>query len=187
MIFTETKLQGVFIIDVERREDDRGFFGRIFCQKEFELHGLKPLIAQISVASNRWRGTLRGIHFQYPPAAETKYVRCTRGAVFDVIVDLRPESPTYLEHVAVELTEDNQRGVYIAERCGHGYQTITDRTDTTYVMGEFYTPSAEGGLAYNDPRLRIGWPLPVECISEKDRKLQFLETAEPELRRKMTI
>src|SRR5712664_163666 len=112
MIFTETKLKGAFIIDIEPREDIRGFFARAFCQKEFEAHGLKPIIAQANVAFNKTRGTLRGMHFQYPPAAETKLVRCTRGAIVDIIVDLRPESPTYLDHVAVEHNEDNQRAIY---------------------------------------------------------------------------
>src|ERR1700754_306171 len=109
VIFTETKLKGAFIIDLERKEDSRGFFARAFCQNEFKAHGLKTVIAQVNVASSRKRGTLRGMHFQYPPAAETKLVRCTRGAILDIIVDLRPESETYLQHVAVELSEDNQR------------------------------------------------------------------------------
>src|SRR4051812_28364174 len=116
MIFTETKLKGAFIIDIERREDNRGHFARAFCQKEFAAHGLKPEIAQANVAFNLRKGTLRGMHFQFPPAAETKFVRCTRGAILDIIVDLRPESPTYLQHVAVELSDDNSRGLYVPER-----------------------------------------------------------------------
>ena len=146
MIFTETKLKGAFIIDLERREDERGFFGRAFCQNEFHEHGLKPIIAQSNVASNLKKGTLRGMHFQYPPAAETKLVRCTRGAILDIIVDLRPESETFLQHVAVELNEDNMRALYVPERFAHGYQTLCDKTDTSYQVGEFYTPAAEGGL-----------------------------------------
>ena len=145
MIFTETKLRGAFIIDLERREDDRGFFARAFCQHEFAEHGLKPVIAQANIAFNRLKGTLRGMHFQFPPAAETKLVRCTRGAILDIIVDLRPESPTYLEHVAVELTADNQRALYVPERFAHGYQVLEDSTETSYQVGEFYTPEAEGG------------------------------------------
>ena len=140
MIFTETKLKGAFIIDLERREDARGFFARAFCQNEFEAHGLKPIIAQANIAFNIRKGTLRGMHFQYPPAAETKLVRCTRGAILDIIVDLRPESPTYLQHVAVELNEDNQRALYVPERFAHGYQALRDNTDTSYQVGEFYTP-----------------------------------------------
>src|SRR6478609_4005313 len=116
MIFTETKLSGAYIIDLERREDERGFFARAFCQNEFAAHGLKPLIAQANLAFNAKQGTIRGMHFQYPPAAETKLVRCTRGAILDVIVDLRPESSTYLEHVSVELTADNHYSLYVPER-----------------------------------------------------------------------
>ena len=124
MIFTETKLNGAFIVDIERHEDPRGFFARGFCQREFEEHGLKPVIAQGNIAFNHKKGTIRGMHFQFPPAAETKLVRCTRGAIVDIIVDLRPESPTYLQHIAVELTEDNYRALYVPERFAHGYQTL---------------------------------------------------------------
>ncbi len=187
MIFTETKLRGAFIIDLERREDPRGFFARMFCQNEFTDHGLKPVIAQANVGSNLKKGTIRGMHFQYPPAAETKYVRCTRGAILDIIVDLRPESETYLQHVAVELSADNQRGLYIPERFGHGYQTLEDSTDTTYMVGEFYTPGVEGGLMYNDPRLGLEWPLPVSVISEKDSQWKPLSEIEEDMKRRMTI
>ena len=151
MIFTETKLKGAFVIDIERREDSRGFFARAFCQNEFKAHGLKPIIAQANVAFNHLKGTLRGMHFQFPPAAETKFVRCTRGAILDIIVDLRPESPTYLEHVAVELSEDNYRGSLRPERFAHGYQVLRDKTETSYQVGEFYTPGAESGLLYQRP------------------------------------
>ena len=113
MIFTETKLKGAFVVDIERREDSRGFFARVFCQHEFAAHGLKPIIAQANIAFNRQKGTMRGMHFQFPPAAETKFVRATRGAILDVLVDLRPESPTYLQHVAVELSEENCRAIYV--------------------------------------------------------------------------
>jgi dTDP-4-dehydrorhamnose 3,5-epimerase len=187
VIFTETKLKGAFIIDLERREDSRGFFARAFCQKEFAAHGLKPTIAQANVASNFKKGTLRGMHFQYPPAAESKLVRCTRGAILDIIVDLRPESETYLEHVAVELNEDNQRALYVPERFAHGYQALRDATDTSYQVGEFYTPEAEGGLLHDDPRLKLKWPLPVSVISEKDEKFALLDATEPELKRKMSL
>jgi dTDP-4-dehydrorhamnose 3,5-epimerase len=187
LIFTETKLAGAFIIDLERREDSRGFFARAFCQNEFEVHGLKPVIAQANVAHNKSKGTLRGMHFQYPPAAETKLVRCTRGAIVDIIVDLRPESRTYLQHIAVELNEDNQRALYVPERFAHGYQVLRDNTDTTYMVGEFYTPDAEGGLMYNDPRLALEWPLPVSIVSEKDQKFRLLDEIEPELKQKMSL
>src|SRR5438309_2699615 len=161
MIFIETKLKGAFILDVDRREDNRGFFARVFCQREFAMHGLKPLIAQANVAYNFKKGTLRGMHFQFPPAAETKLVRCTRGAILDIIVDLRPESPTYLQHTAVELNEDNGRALYVPERFAHGYQALQDKTETSYQVGEFYMPGTEGGLMYNDPQLGLAWPLPV--------------------------
>lgn len=185
MQFTETKLQGAFIIDVERHEDNRGFFGRLFCQNEFRAHGLKPLIAQVNIGSNVKRGTIRGMHFQFPPVAETKYVRCTRGAILDIIVDLRPESPTYLQHVTVELTAENQRGIYIPERFAHGYQTLEDRTDTIYMVGEFYSPGMEGGLLYDDPGLGCKWPLPAEVVSDKDKSWAPLHDVEPDLRRRM--
>jgi dTDP-4-dehydrorhamnose 3,5-epimerase len=187
MIFTESKLKGAYIIDIERREDSRGFFARAFCQKEFEAHGLKPMIAQANIAFNVRKGTVRGMHFQYPPAAETKLVRCTRGAILDIIVDLRPESSTYLDHIAVELSENNQRSLYVPERFAHGYQVLRDNTETSYQVGEFYAPGAEGGLRYDDPRLNLQWPLPVAVISDKDAIWKLLDDIEPELKRKMKV
>jgi dTDP-4-dehydrorhamnose 3,5-epimerase len=187
MNFLETKLKGAFIIEMERHVDNRGFFARIFCQREFREHALKPLIAQANIAFNHKQGTLRGMHFQYPPAAETKLVRCTRGAILDIIVDLRPESPTYLQHIAVELSADNHRMLYVPERFAHGYQVLEDRTETSYQVGEFYTPGAEGGLPYNDPRLGLEWPLAVSEISPKDAAWQPLDILEPELERRMRV
>jgi dTDP-4-dehydrorhamnose 3,5-epimerase len=187
MIFTETKLKGAFVIDIERREDSRGFFARAFCQNEFKAQGLKPIIAQANVAFNHLKGTMRGMHFQFPPAAETKFVRCTRGAILDIIVDLRPESPTYLDHTAVELTEDNHRGLYVPERFAHGYQVLQDKTETSYQVGEFYAPGAESGLFYCDPRLGLRWPLPVSVISQKDQEWKLLDEIELELKRRMDI
>jgi len=186
MHFVETKLKGAFIIDIERREDDRGFFARVFCQREYQEHRLKPVIAQANIAFNKRRGTLRGMHFQFPPAAETKVVRCTRGAILDIIVDLRPESATYLEHIAVELSEDNRRALYVPERFAHGYQVLADDTETSYQVGEFYAPDLESGLLYNDPRLGLTWPLPVAEISAKDAAWKPLAEIEPELRRRMS-
>ena len=185
MIFTETKLKGAFIIDLKRMEDSRGFFARAFCQNEFKEPGLKPVIAQANVAFNHLKGTMRGMHFQFPPVAETKYVRCTRGAILDIIVDLRPESPTYLQHVAVELTADNGRGLYVPERFAHGYQVLADQTETSYQVGEYYAPGAESGLHYSDPRLGLDWPLPVSVISDKDKEWKFLDQIEPELKKRM--
>jgi dTDP-4-dehydrorhamnose 3,5-epimerase len=187
MIFTETRLAGAFVIDLELREDSRGSFARAFCQHEFADHGLEPVIAQANVAFNRSRGTVRGMHFQYPPAAETKLVRATRGAIVDIIVDLRPESPTYLEHVEVELSAANGRSLYVPRRFGHGYQALEDATETSYLVGEFYAPELEGGLRIDDPDLGITWPLPIGDMSDKDRAWPLLSEAGAELRRRMTI
>ena len=187
MIFTETKLQGAYIIDLDCQEDARGFFARAFCQREFEAHGLKTIIAQANVAFNHKKGTLRGMHFQYPPAAETKLVRCTRGAILDIIVDLRPESAAYLQHIAVELNEANHRALYVPERFAHGYQVLQDGTETSYQVGEFYTPSVEDGLRYNDPCLGLTWPLPVTVISEKDQRFGLLAEIESALKQRMRL
>ncbi len=187
MIFTETALGGAYVVDLERREDDRGYFARMFCQDEFTEHGLETVIAQANVAMNQRRGTLRGMHFQFPPKAETKYVRCTRGAILDVIVDLRPESPTHLSHVAVELSADNGRGLYVPRRFAHGYQVLEDMTETTYMVGERYAPEVEFGLRFDDPRLGISWPLPVSEMSPKDAAWELLVTVEEMVRSRMAV
>ena len=187
MIFNETGLRGAFVIELERRGDERGFFARAFCMREFEAHGLKPVIAQANVAVSKSKGTLRGMHFQFPPAAETKLVRCTKGAILDIIVDLRPESPTYLEHVAVDLDEENQRALYVPERFAHGYQTLTENTHTSYQVGEFYAPQHEGGLKYDDPRLGLKWPLPVTSISPKDGQWKLLSEVGIKVKQRMTL
>jgi len=168
MRFTETKLRGAFVLELETRADDRGFFARAFCQKEFEAHGLKPNVAQCNCSYNHKPATMRGMHYQLPPAAETKLIRCTRGAIYDVIVDLRPNSPTYLQHFGIELTEQNRKQLYVPELFAHGYLTLTPDAETVYQVGEFYTPGAERGIRYNDPALKINWPIPVEIVSEKD-------------------
>ena len=165
MIFTETKLKGAFVIELERRDDERGFFARSFCRQEFQQRGMNPLIAQSGIAKNRQKGTIRGMHFQFPPAAETKLVRCTRGALLDIIIDLRPESETYLQHEAVELDAESMRALYVPERFAHGYQTLRADTVATYELGQVYTPSAEGGLPYDDPRLGL------ELAAAGDRNL----------------
>ena len=187
MLFTETKLKGAFVIELERREDERGFFARTFCQREFRQRGLDLVVTQASIAANRRRGTLRGMHFQFPPAAEAKLLRCIRGSIVDVIVDLRPESPTYLQHFAVELDAETMRALYVPERFAHGYQVLEDNTDIGYEMSGSYTPSAEGGLSYDDPRLGLSWPLPVTVISTKDRSYRPLEEIEDELKRRMSV
>lgn len=179
MRFTETKLKGSFIIDLEERPDRRGFFARTFCTKEFAEHGLKPVVAQCNVSYNHKKGTLRGMHYQIAPATETKLVRCIYGAIYDVIIDMRPNSPTYLSHFGVELTAENRRALYIPEMFAHGYQTLTDGAEVVYQVGEFYTPGYERGLRYDDPNIDIKWPIPVTEISEKDANWPFL--AEPVL------
>jgi dTDP-4-dehydrorhamnose 3,5-epimerase len=187
MIFSETRLPGAFVVDLEPLADDRGYFARTFCQREFEAHGLTPLIAQANLSLNHRRGTIRGLHFQYPPNGETKLVRCSRGAILDVIVDLRPESRCYLQHVAIELTASSHRGLYVPARCAHGYQVLEDATEVTYQMGEFYAPEAAAGLRYSDPRLGIAWPLPVVAVSERDRSWPLLADVEPRVRDRMAV
>jgi dTDP-4-dehydrorhamnose 3,5-epimerase len=187
VIFKETNLPGAFVIELQRLEDERGFFARAFSQDEFEEHGLNPVIAQANIAYNTKKGTLRGMHFQYPPAAESKLVRCTRGAILDIIVDLRPESPTYLDHFEVELDEDNHLALYVPERFAHGYQALQDGTETSYQVGEFYTPGTEGGLKYDDPSLGLSWPLPVEVISPKDQGWLPYEEIRAELEERMSL
>lgn len=177
MIFTETKLKGAFILDVELRTDDRGGFARTFCAQEFAAHHLKPTVAQCNLSFNHKAGTLRGMHYQLPPAAETKLVRCIKGAIYDVIIDLRPDSPTYMQHIGVELTADDRRALYVPELFAHGYQTLTDDAEVVYQVGEFYTPGYERGLRYDDPAFSIQWPLPVTVISEKDRAWKPFEIA----------
>ena len=187
MIFSETKLAGTYIVDIDRREDNRGHFARVFCAEEFSAHGLKPTVAQASVSFNAKQGTLRGLHFQYPPAAETKYVRCTKGAVLDVIVDLRPESPTYLEHLAIVLSVENGRGLYIPKRFAHGFITLEDDTELNYLIGESHVPNAEGGLRYDDPMLGLDWPLSVRVISQRDTAWKPIVEIEDELKSRMSL
>lgn len=175
MQFTESALRGAYIIDLEPRADDRGFFARTFCQQEFAEHSLAVEVAQCNLSFNPRRGTLRGLHYQRPPAAEAKLVRCTRGALYDVIVDLQPDSPTYMQHVGVELTADNRRALYVPELFAHGFQTLVDDTEAAYQVSAFYTPGQEQGLRYDDPRLAIDWPEAVEAISDKDRSWPLLE------------
>lgn len=168
MIFTETELPGAFLVDLERREDDRGFFARAWCEDEFRDHGLSTRVAQCNVSFNHKRGTLRGMHYQEPPHGEVKLVRCTSGAIFDVIIDLRPDSPTYTRWIGVELTGANGQMLYVPEGFAHGYQTLADDTETFYQVSEFYAPRAERGVRWNDAAFAIEWPLEVTIVSEKD-------------------
>jgi dTDP-4-dehydrorhamnose 3,5-epimerase len=170
VIFAETRLQGAFTIDPELIQDERGFFARIWDGEELARRGLVSRATQSSIAYNRAAGTLRGLHFQHPPFAETKLVRCARGAIYDVIVDLRPDSATFLEWVAVELTAENRRTLYVPEQFAHGYQTLSDDTEVWYQMSAPYAPDAAGGLRWDDPRLAIEWPTAERrVISERDR------------------
>ena len=174
MIFTETKLRGVYIIEPERLEDGRGFFARTFCAKEFEARGLNPRMVQCSISFNKKKGTLRGMHYQAEPHAEDKVVRCTAGAIYDVAVDLRPESPTFKQWVAVELSADNRKMFYIPARFAHGFQTLTDNSEVFYQMSEFYHPDSARGLRWDDPEFAIRWPSAPSLISVRDRGYPFL-------------
>jgi dTDP-4-dehydrorhamnose 3,5-epimerase len=187
MIFSETRLAGAYTVDIDRRKDDRGYFARMFCADEFSAHGLRSTVAQASVSFNAKRGTLRGLHFQYPPADETKYVRCTKGAVFDVIVDLRPESLTYLEHLAVVLSAENGRGLYVPKRFAHGFVTLENDAELTYLISESHVPNAEGGLRYDDPMLGVDWPLPARVVSSRDAAWSSICEIEDELKFRMSL
>lgn len=168
MIFTPTPLQDSFVIDLELREDDRGFFARTFCAREFEEHGLPSFTAQCNLSFNHAAGTLRGMHYQLPPAAEAKLVRCVKGAIYDVIIDMREDSPTYLRHFGVRLDDQNRRALYVPPLFAHGYQALSDGAEVSYQVSEFYTPGQERGLRFDDPTFAIEWPLEVTTISEKD-------------------
>lgn len=169
MIFSETRLPGVFIIDPERQEDARGFFARIWCQREFEAHRLNPRLVQCSISFNKTKGTLRGMHFQSAPHEETKLVRCTMGAIYDVILDLRSHSPTFKEHIAVVLSADNRKTVYVPEGVAHGFQTLEGHTEVFYQMTEFHVPASARGVRWDDPAFGISWPAAERIISERDR------------------
>ena len=168
MKFIETELKGAFIVEPELLEDDRGFFARTWCRKEFEQHGLNPDLVQCSISFNRRKGTLRGMHHQVAPAEETKLVRCSMGAIYDVIIDLRPNSPTFKAWVSVELTAENRTMIYIPVGFSHGFITLTDNTEIFYQMSEFYAPESARGVRWNDPAFDIVWPAEVKVISEED-------------------
>ncbi len=169
MIVTETKLADAYIIELEPRYDERGFFSRAFCARELATFAMSTTFVQTNISYSHARGTLRGLHYQVAPAAETKLVRCIRGAICDVVVDLRPESPTYRQHELVELTADNRRSLYVPKMFAHGFQSLTDGAEVMYEVDEFYSPEHERGLRYDDPALSIPWPEPVTAISAKDR------------------
>jgi len=169
MIFTPTALAGATIVDLERREDERGFFARIYCEREFAEHGLRARMVQSNMSHTRRAGTLRGMHYQIPPHSEDKLVRCVRGAIWDAIVDLRPESPTYCRWIGVELSEANGRMLLVPRGFAHGFVTLTDDAVVSYQVSAFYTPGAERGARHDDPAFGIEWPVPVLGMSDKDR------------------
>lgn len=169
MIFVETKLKGAFIIEVEKHEDERGFFARTWCEKEFSFHGLNPRFVQCSVSFNKKKGTLRGMHYQAAPHEEAKLVRCTMGSIHDVIIDLRRESVTFMHHFGVVLSAENRKALYIPEGFAHGFQTLEDNSEVFYQMSEFYVPESARGVRWDDPAFGIPWPPDERTISDKDR------------------
>ncbi|MDT7604819.1 MAG: dTDP-4-dehydrorhamnose 3,5-epimerase [Acidobacteriota bacterium] len=168
MIFTETKLKGVFVIELKRFEDERGFFAQTFSAKEFAEHGLNPPVAECNTSLNLRRGTMRGLHFQSPPYAQAKLVRCTAGAVYDCVIDLRPDSTTFKQWTAVELTAQNYLQLYVPEGFAHGFLTLADASEVFYQVSEVYAPHSAGGVRWNDPTFQIEWPIAVEVINERD-------------------
>lgn len=168
MKFTETKLAGAYIIELQELQDERGFFARTFCTKELEEHGLISDVVQANMSWNIKKGTLRGMHYQNDPYQETKLIRCTRGVLFDMIIDLRKDSPTYGESFGIELTADNHKALFVPRDFAHGFITLEDNTDAFYLVSQSYQPGAEGGIRYNDPRFNLQWPIKPEVISDKD-------------------
>jgi dTDP-4-dehydrorhamnose 3,5-epimerase len=171
MKFTETKLKGAFLIDFEKQQDSRGFFARAFCEKEFSAQGLETRLVQANCSYNFQKGTLRGMHRQVDPYQEVKIVRCTRGAIWDCIIDLRKDSPTYKQWIGAELSQDNHRTLYVPKDFGHGYLTLTDHAEVTYLVTEYYQPGAESGMRWNDKAFNIQWPqeINLELMTEKDK------------------
>lgn len=169
VIFTESRVKGVFLVEPERREDSRGFFARSWCREEFGALGLEREVAQCDISFNKKRGTLRGLHFQAPPFEEVKLIRCARGAIFDVILDLRVDSPTFLRHVAVVLTAENRTMAYVPKGVAHGFQTLEDDSEVFYQMSQVYAPAFARGVRWNDPLFGIEWPIDDPVMSERDR------------------
>lgn len=178
MIFKKTKLNDAYIIQPEKTEDSRGFFARLWCQREFEQHGLNPQLVQCNISFNKQKGTLRGMHFQIAPFGEAKLVRCTRGAIYDVIIDLRPNSSTFRKYFAEFLTAENHKMLYVPEGFAHGFQTLEDNTEVFYQMSEFYAPKHTGGVRWNDPAFNVSWPTEVQVISERDKNHPNFNTKE---------
>jgi dTDP-4-dehydrorhamnose 3,5-epimerase len=174
MVFTETKLKGAFIIDLEPIQDERGFFARTWCKKEFEAHGLNPNLVQCNTSFNRKKGTLRGMHYQTAPYEEAKLIRCTMGAIYDVIIDLREGSGTFRQWVGIELSARNRRMLYVPEGFAHGFQTLEDNSEVFYQMSEYYYPEYAQGIRWDDPLFAVEWQLPIEVTSKKDRTSKLL-------------
>ncbi len=170
MIFTKTTVKDAFIIDPERLEDERGFFARTWCERQFKEHGLNPRLVQCSISFNKRKGTLRGMHYQAKLYEEAKLVRCTMGAIYDVIIDLRPESPTFKHWVGVQLGADNHQMLYVPEGFAHGFQTLTDNSEVLYQISEFYAPESARGVRWNDPAFGIEWPPDERTMSERDQR-----------------
>lgn len=170
--FVGTKIPGVYLVEPDALEDERGFFARAWCVREFAARGLAPRFVQCNLSYSRRRGTLRGLHYQAPPMAEAKLVRCIRGVVFDVVVDLRPESPTYGQWLGIALAANNRGALYVPEGCAHGFQTLVDDTEVMYPVSQYYAPHYERGVRWDDPAFGIQWPLPDPIISAKDRSWQ---------------
>lgn len=171
MLFEKTEIAGVFRVFLERKADERGFFARTWCQEEFEKAGLDHGLVQCSLSFNIHKGTLRGMHYQESPFAETKLVRCTMGAIYDVVLDLRRQSPTFKKWIGVTLTSENREMVFIPKGCAHGFLTLEEKSEVFYQMSEFYHPEAARGVRWNDPAFAIDWPGKVEVISERDEAL----------------
>ncbi len=169
MIFTETKLKGSFILEIKKLEDERGFFGRSWCANEMNAHGLKSDIKQVNTSFSLKKGTIRGMHYQNDPFQETKLVRCTKGSIYDVIIDLRKNSPTYKHWIGVELTQDNFKMLYVPEDFAHGFITLEDKCEVSYLVTQFYTPGAESGIRWDDPKFAIEWPISPAVVSAKDK------------------
>jgi dTDP-4-dehydrorhamnose 3,5-epimerase len=179
MKFTETRLSGAYVIELQAIEDDRGFFARTFCRQELADHDLIGDVVQANMSWNKTRGTLRGMHYQYAPYQETKLIRCTRGSLYDVIIDLRPESPTFGEHFGVELSDRNRKALFVPRGFAHGFITLEDDTDAFYMVSQSYQPGSEGGIRWNDPRFGIEWPMKPVVISEKDANWPDFEESNP--------
>lgn len=177
MHFHKTPLPGAYLIELDKKSDDRGFFARFFCTKEFEKHGLEKAFVQVNNSLSNRKGTLRGIHYQLAPKSEVKVVRCIKGALYDVILDLRPESPTFKKWFGAELTSDNRTMMYVPKGFGHAFLTLSDDTEALYLVSEFYSPEHERGLRYDDPAFQILWPMAPTEISEKDRKALLFNPA----------